>query len=512
MAIAVAALVVAFLFSFAITPLIRAISIRVGFIDRPDGQRKIQVNAVSLGGGIALLTATPFVVWLLSTWWGSDLWLHTRRPSSLIGLALSAAILGVVGLLDDSRGMKGSYKLFWQFIAASIIAGAGLKVGNLQLFGMRVPLSMLGQVFTVVWILGAINSFNLIDGVDGLAGTVGTIFSLTLGCMALLTDQYTDALIAFALAGALLGFLRYNYPPAVIYLGDTGSMFIGLVLGTIALRCSMKQAAGLAFSVPMAIWAIPMFDSFAAVLRRRLTGRSIYATDRGHIHHVLLTRGLNAAQAVALIAGLCTITCVGAVASLYFGNEWLGMAAVMLVLGILIKRQLFGHRELLLLNTRLHGFGRAITGQATPIRETSVNLQGTRRWEDMWGQLVESAERFQVVKMRLNLSMPRLHEDFYATWQKAGHHRRELLWQADIPLVVDGIPVGRLCVTGVQHAQSASAEMRLFIDFVERLEARLHVLIQHELAQLNAGITTSPPAVSEPTPATDAVGAEPLAR
>ncbi len=360
MAIAVAALVIAFLLSYALTPAIRRLALRWDFVDRPDGQRKIQAMPVSLGGGVTLLVVTPLVVWLISLWWGQDIYLMARRPLSLVGLGAAAIILGMVGILDDWRGMKGSYKLLWQVLAASLIMGAGFTIPQIILFDKHISLGILGSAFTVVWLLGAINSFNLIDGVDGLAGSVGVIFSLALGCMALLTDQYLDAIIAFSLAGSLLGFLRYNYSPAVIYLGDTGSMFIGLVLGTIALRCSMKQAASLAFAAPLAIWSIPMFDSMAAVLRRKLTGRSIYATDRGHIHHVLLTRGLNAPQAVLLIAGLCLITSVGAVASLYYDNEWLGMGVVLAVIGMLVATRWFGHVELLLLNTRLSGFGRFI--------------------------------------------------------------------------------------------------------------------------------------------------------
>lgn len=280
MAIAVSALVLAFLISYGLTPLIRDLAVRFDFVDRPDGQRKIQANPVSLGGGISLLIVTPLVVWLMGMWWGPDLWHTTLVPASLIGLVVAVVVLGIVGVLDDGRGLRGSYKLLWQVLAACLVMGAGFSIPSVQLFGVRIPLGILGSAFTVVWLLGAINSFNLIDGVDGLAGSVGVIFSISLGCMALMTDQYLDAIIAFSLAGALLGFLRYNFAPASIYLGDTGSMFIGLVLGTIALRCSMKQAATLAFAAPLAIWSIPMFDSMAAVLRRKLTGRSIYATGR----------------------------------------------------------------------------------------------------------------------------------------------------------------------------------------------------------------------------------------
>jgi UDP-GlcNAc:undecaprenyl-phosphate GlcNAc-1-phosphate transferase len=318
--------------------------------------------------------------------------------------------------------------------------------------------------------------------------------------MAVLTDQYLDAVIVFALAGALLGFLRFNFSPAVIYLGDTGSMIIGLVLGTIALRCSMKQAATLAFAAPLAIWSIPLFDSFAAVMRRKLTGRSIYATDRGHIHHVLLTRGLNAPQVVGLIGSLCLLTSAGAVAGLYFENEWLGVGVVLTVIGLLVLTRLFGNVELLLLNARLAGFGRFIApfsgDPKSDVSHTSLSLQGSGRWEELWRALVESAERFHLVKMRLNLSLPRLHEDFFANWQRSGNHRRELLWQADIPLVVDDVPIGRLSVTGLQDASSASAEMSQFIDFVEVLESQLRAMIQQDLSRIGAH-DSSVPAVTE---------------
>jgi UDP-GlcNAc:undecaprenyl-phosphate GlcNAc-1-phosphate transferase len=360
--------------------------------------------------------------------------------------------------------------------------GGGLNVPRLEFLGQSVSLHNLGLLFTIAWLLGAINSFNLIDGVDGLAGSVGVIFSLTFGCIALLGGRHLDAIIAFSLAGSLLGFLRFNISPASIYLGDAGSMLIGLVLGTIALRCSMKQAATLAFAAPLAIWSIPMFDAMAAVVRRKLTGRSIYATDRGHIHHVLLTRGMTAIQAVAVISSLCIVTSVGAVTSWYYDIEWLGVAVVLGVIGLLVATRMFGHVEFVLLNARLFGLGRFLSpfpGEPADghVQHASLRLQGTRSWEELWRALVESAEKFHIVRMQLNLTLPRLHEDFYATWTRGGHHKSELLWKTDIPLVVDGLAVGRLNVTGLQNADSASSEMSQFIDFVETLETQLTGLI-----------------------------------
>jgi UDP-GlcNAc:undecaprenyl-phosphate/decaprenyl-phosphate GlcNAc-1-phosphate transferase len=507
MAIAVAALVLAFLLSYLATPLVRQLALRVGFVDRPDAHRKTQSTAVSLGGGLSLLIATPIAVLVLLNWWGYDLWLSTRMPTSLLGLALGSALLACVGVVDDGHGMRGSTKLFFQLIAAILVMGSGFSVPRIAILNMELELGWLGSLFTVLWLLGAINSLNLIDGVDGLAGSVGVVFCLTFGCMALLGLQYLDAIIAFALAGALLGFLRYNFPPATIYLGDTGSMLIGFVLGTIALRCSMKQAATLAFATPLAIWSIPIFDSVAAVVRRKLTGRSIYATDRGHIHHVLLMKGWNVSQAVGLIVLLCSLTSIGAIASIYYENEWLGIGVTLGVLAILIFTRMFGYVEMVLLNTRLFGFGRHISPSSTgkdKIRHTSMALQGNLKWEEWWGTLVESAERFQLVKMRLNLSLPRLHEDFYATWSKAGNHRRENLWQADIPLVVNGLHVGRLFASGVQDEALASREIAQFMQFVETLESQLGTVIQEGLrASGRKGLDSmisKPEPVEAPTP------------
>ncbi len=482
MAVAVAALLLAFLLSYLVTPFVRRVAVRFDFVDRPDAHRKIQDSAVALGGGAVLLIVTMSVVPLLGVWWGWDLWMMASNPLSVIGLCAAATLLVTVGLVDDAFGIRGSYKLFWQVVAASLVMGAGLSVPNLGLLGVIIPLGVFGHLFTIAWLLGAINSFNLIDGIDGLAGSVGVVFSLTFGLIALWMGDYLDALIAFALAGALLGFLRFNFPPAKIYLGDAGSMLIGLVLGTIALRCTVKQAAGLAFAAPLAIWSIPMFDAAAAVVRRKLTGRSIYATDRGHIHHVLLTRGMNALQAVALITGLCMITSAGALISLFFDIEWFGVAVVIAVICLLVFTRIFGHVEFLLVNARLFGFGRLLspfTGRAdNGVRKTSLNIQGTGQWEQLWGAMVESAPRFQIVKMQLNLSLPRLHEEFYASWRQEGRHRRDLLWNTELPLFVDQQPVGRISAHGLQHAGSAAGEMSAFLDFVETFESQLSARVK----------------------------------
>jgi UDP-GlcNAc:undecaprenyl-phosphate GlcNAc-1-phosphate transferase len=506
MAIATSAFLVAFLASYAITPLIRSISTWIGFVDRPDGKRKMQSNPVALGGGLALIAVTPVVAFVLSYLVGPDIFYSMGRwtydedfPWSMVGIAVAAGILGIAGLVDDAVGMKGSHKLLWQVVAAALVSGSGLHVVRLGLLNQQFELWIFGSVVTIVWLLASINSFNLIDGVDGLAGSIGVVFSLTLGILALHIGLLVDAIIVFALAGALLGFLRYNFSPATIYLGDTGSMFVGLILGAVALRCSTKQAATLAFSVPLAIWAIPFFDSIAAVLRRKLTGRSIYATDRGHFHHVLLTYGLGAGQAVAIITVLCTITSAAAVVGVIYGADWIAIGTVACVIGMLVVTRVFGHVEFLLLNSQLLGFGRSLAspagGDYSVSKERRISLQGNRQWDELWGTLVESTDKFHLVSLTLNLTLPQLHEDFFATWRRSGQNRRELNWSVEIPIIHDECPVGRLRAAGMHRL-----EMSQFIDFVESLESQLCSSIQQDLAIQNGETVNIQAETGDPPP------------
>jgi UDP-GlcNAc:undecaprenyl-phosphate GlcNAc-1-phosphate transferase len=346
----------------------------------------------------------------------------------------------------------------------------------------------MGALLALFWLLVSINSFNLIDGVDGLATSVGVIFGLTFGVMALMVGNPLDGAVAFILAAALLGFLRYNFSPASIYLGDAGSMIIGLVLGTLALRSSTKEAATVAFAAPLAVWAIPMLDALAAILRRKLTGRSIYTTDRGHIHHRLLTQGLSTRQAVALITGLCVLTSLGSLAGIYFSREWIGFAAVLLVVGTLITTRVFGHVELMLLNRRLLGIGRSIVagGDERPSHSAHC-LQGSLQWEaKIWNALVESAERFNLTHIRLNLYLPHLHEDFYATWRHRLSAPANKAWRIDLPLIVDGAAVGYLHVAGDEDPKGASATIASFLDFIEPLEMQIQELLAIKPAPLES--------------------------
>ena len=515
----------AFAASLCLTAGIRNLAHHVNFVDRPDGLRKMQREPVALGGGLAIYGACfitlAFVALTRSSWDWKAIQAFFLLPGyqspglnfHQIGLLFAAAgVLCLVGLYDDRYHLRGRTKLLWQFLACALIVyspgDSALYFQQINFLGEPVLLGHIGPLITMGWLILSINSFNLIDGVDGLAGTLGVLFSATFGVMALMMGNLVDGLVAFTLVGAILGFLRYNANPASIYMGDAGSMFIGLVLGTLAIRSSLKGQAVSLYAAPLAVWTIPLLDSLMAVLRRKLTGRSIYATDRGHIHHRMLTQGLTPRQTVGLIGGLCLITSLGAVMSLYFQREWLGWAGIFVVFGLLVGSRLFGHVELLLLNSKMMGFGRAMVkwGGVRRVNQTSQQLQGKLQWEEkIWIALVESAERFGITQLKLNLYLPQLHEDFHASWKSPEADNSQQQWRLQLPLTTSDMIVGSLNVVGTQNPnRAASAQLTEFLDFLEPLEAQLASLLALPAAPVTA---PRPAAIPAPVALPNTLGA-----
>ncbi|HID23519.1 MAG TPA: undecaprenyl/decaprenyl-phosphate alpha-N-acetylglucosaminyl 1-phosphate transferase, partial [Planctomycetaceae bacterium] len=354
---------------------------------------------------------------------------------------------------DDRHHLRGRQKLAGQIAAALVLIGSGLVIGESELFGLRWELGPLAVPFTVFWILGAINALNLIDGTDGLATSVGLVLCLAIAGIAILTGHRTEAFLACAMAGALAGFLVYNAPPASIFLGDAGSMLIGLVIGTLALRGSFKGPATAALVAPTAILAIPILDTGMAILRRKLTGRSLYTTDRGHLHHVLQQRGLTGRLTVAAVGTLCGITAIAGVISVYSKNELIAVGVAGAVCGTLIAFRVFGHQECLLLVRRTKAMlvsllprrGSAAQGDVVQVE---TQFQGDHQWTELWQTLTEFAERFELTRVQLSITMPAKFQDYHATWFRRGVFDDGQTWSSEIPLVVGNLPVGRLKITG----------------------------------------------------------------
>lgn len=472
---------VSILASLVLTPLARRAARRYGLLDHPDEHRKLHGDAVPLGGGVAVLLATIFamtVVFVGSPSWRVRL---SQEVDFLIGLALALTTICVVGLLDDRFGLRGRQKLVGQFTAACILLAAGLQIEHLQLFHWRFELGLLALPFTLFWLLGAVNALNLLDGMDGLASSVGIVLSSAIGIMAWLTGHPVDAILAIAIAGSLAGFLVYNCPPASIFLGDAGAMLVGLAIGALAIRCSLKGPATVALAAPTAILAVPIIDVSMAILRRKLTGRSIYATDRAHLHHSVQRRGLHGFRAVVFIGVLCAVTAGAAVISTAMNNEWLAIGGVLAVFGMLVVTRCFGHHECLLLLRRVKHLAASLMPTHPHKQKQSQQLQtrfqGVREWEELWGTLTEFADRFELRAMQLNVTLPAIDEEYHATWKRPDEPADKEYWHSDIPLIAGNVTIGRLRISGVCCDGSVCVWMGDLIAGLKPFEQHLAELI-----------------------------------
>jgi UDP-GlcNAc:undecaprenyl-phosphate GlcNAc-1-phosphate transferase len=457
-----ALLVIAFGLSFGLgivlTPLARDIAARSGLVDRPDGRRKIHRAPVPLAGGIAVFFAASAAVLAVCIVAGGRLGEQlAAQQSSLIGLVLAASFICLVGVADDGGKLRGRHKLLGQVVAVAIVISSGVVVQGVHFLGYHIELGPLAIPFTGLFLLGAINSLNLIDGMDGLLGSVATIICLAMAAMAVMSGHWATATIACALAGALVAFLFFNFPPASVFLGDCGSMLVGLVVGVLAITSSLKGPATVALAAPMALLTIPFFDTMAAIVRRKLTGRSIYTTDRGHIHHCLLRSGLSHYSAIFVIGFLCLLTVCGTLTSIALQSDVLAVASGLVVMGLLVVTRLFGYAEFTLIQQRLrevaarlrHREPREGTEQPSSIHQIEVRLQGSARWTDLWQELTKAAQELQLKSICLDVNAPLLHEGYHARWGRLNGDNALLEpWRVEIPLALHGQSVGRLAIEG----------------------------------------------------------------
>jgi UDP-GlcNAc:undecaprenyl-phosphate GlcNAc-1-phosphate transferase len=464
--------------SLVFTGLAQGIGKRIGLVDQPDGRRKIHAREVPLVGGIAVFISTVIVLVVAFVVPGPFNDSAESDARQLIGLLIGSVVICAVGVIDDYYHLRGRYKLLGQGLAVAIVMYSGLQVKIVTVFNWDLDLGWMAVPFTVFWLLGAINSLNLLDGMDGLLGTVGAIVCLAFAAMAAMLNHVVGACVATALAGALIGFLRYNAPPASVFLGDAGSMLVGLVIGVLAIRCCLKGPATVALAAPAALLILPILDTTAALVRRKLTGRSIFATDRGHLHHCLLRGGLSRIRTLLLVSGLCLLTVLGALGSVAYRNESLALISVAAVVFILVATGLFGCAEVVLLVKSIRDYAGSVIGTARTGREIEVRLQGSAEWSEFWKRLTGSADRLKLRSISMDVNSPAHHEGYHARWCRPSVKFGEEpnCWSAVIPLTAWGQTIGQVAVTGHPDADPVwqkVAELSAITDGIEAVLARI---------------------------------------
>lgn len=322
----IAAFAVAAVLSYFFTPPVKNFAHKVGAIDVPKDARRMHKKPIPRLGGLAIYGG--FLCSIL---------IFGRLDETMLCVLLGAAIIVALGIFDDVLALGAKLKFVVQIVAAAI----PVCIGDLQigLFTNLNPLSdtpfvhlgILAVPVTIIWIVGITNAVNLIDGLDGLAVGVSSIAAITMLAVALLTGNMPIAITMAALAGACIGFMPYNLNPAKIFMGDTGSTFLGYMLATVSIMGLFKFYAVISFAVPFLILGLPIFDTANAIIRRVAAGRSPMSPDRGHVHHKLIDMGFNQKQAVAILYAISATLGLTAVVLTSSGE----VKAIVLLLAVL---------------------------------------------------------------------------------------------------------------------------------------------------------------------------------
>lgn len=323
-----------------LTPLVRRLAMRTGALAQPV-DRSMHSEPKPYLGGLAIYASFAAAVAVTGG-------LANR---GIQGILIGGLLIVALGIVDDIYGLSAKWKLLGQIgIAAILVMSYGVRIewvtnpwgGFFYLRSWSIPL-------TIFWIVAVVNVVNLIDGLDGLAAGISSIAALTLLLVALQVDQANTVLLTAALAGSALGFLRYNFNPAKIFMGDAGSMFLGYALAAVSVEGLVKTAATVSLAVPVVALGLPIFDTSFAILRRAMSGRPIHEADKDHLHHRLLRMGLSHREVVLVMYGI---------------SGWLGLSAIALVelsplqggliLGFVALSMLFGAKKVGVLDIKIN--------------------------------------------------------------------------------------------------------------------------------------------------------------
>ena len=351
------AFVIAFIFTFATTPLVRRFAYKIGAVDVPRDKRRVHKRPTPRIGGLAIIFG--FLVAIISF---NDSW-----TKELVSILIGVGILGVLGIIDDCKELDAKLKFVVQIIAALVVVIFGdiriSVMSNPNVFSENPYIifpQWLSITVTVLWIVFMTNAVNFIDGLDGLAAGVSAIMSMSLVFIAITYHEYEIALLGIALMGACFGFLPFNFNPAKIFMGDTGSMFLGYMLSVLSVQGMFKSYAVISFAVPIIMLGLPLFDALFAMLRRLLTGKNPMSADRGHLHHRLYDMGFSQKQTVFILYAISGV--LGLTSILLAEQRFL--RAMLLLISVLI---------FLLIATMLGKNSYVHKADATPDEEVNEN-------------------------------------------------------------------------------------------------------------------------------------------
>jgi len=417
-------------------------------------------------GGVAMLAASLFALLLLLLW-DNDVARHlVQKPMEGVGLLIAVLCVFSIGLYDDLRGARPWQKLLMQALAGCALYFAGYHVDLLTnpVSGGSFTLGWLSLPITLVWLIAISNAFNLIDGLDGLAAGVGLFSTLALFLLALLTQNPFMAAIAAVLAGSLMGFLPNNFAPARIYLGDSGSLTVGLTLAALAVRSSLKGPVLVTLAIPLMVFGLPLLDAGVTTARRFLSGHPIFRRDEEHLHHRLLKIGMTHRAAVLALYGVAAFFALASLLLVNYKSSAAPLIALLCgLLAWLVVRQM-DYAEFSELDSHLRiafGSQRKVLRNQIQIRKAEKQMEQAAGIDQAWEIAGSVFAALEFDSASCHLAASRGASSVTLRWNGAAGaqppRQSTELWTMVIPLVVENRRVGH-----VELARRISAGTILF--------------------------------------------------
>lgn len=478
------------LLGYVLVPIVRRMALRMEAFD-PPSDRRIRSNIPTLGG---IAVAIPFFLGLglLFLWPNlvSEKFFSGERQ--VLALVVGGAVMLGLGIYDDLRGTGAWKKLPVQILAGALVCVLAGPVRTLYLpLTGEVELGLAAVPLTILWIVAITNAFNLIDGIDGLAAGVGVLV-FGVNCLIAHTYGHVDMMVvAVLMCGALLAFLRYNYYPARIFLGDTGSMFVGFVVAVASLQSSMKAPTTAIMLIPLGLLGYPILDAALAVLRRLLKGKPIFSSDRSHIHHKLMFCGLGHRLSSAVAYGFTLLFSGIVVFSIYGRHRVSGMLVAVAAGALLVMFHKFGYWEFIRrhFSVELRRHYRLYNLEA---EVTALKMEEAQSVEELWGLLQQIGREYSLHTVRME------GEGWEKSWTNPRAEGKPERTARDLSLGRGGL---RLHVShNGEKDEDIELEQNLLLEKISRTLAR-------ELTRVDDG----PRGESQAMPGTD-LGAEGVAR
>ncbi len=417
------AFALAFFAGIAFTWLIRNLAIKWKLYDEPAGGRKIHQRPVPRLGGIAVAAACSVPIIGLALWSNDISSALYSEPGLLISLLGGGTLILTLGIYDDLKGSGALIKLIGQITAAMVVFHAGVQINVISVpFMSPLVLGVWSFPITVFWIVLVTNALNLIDGLDGLAAGVAVLAGLTLFVMSLVEGNVVGALLLVSMVGATLGFLRFNWNPASIFLGDTGSLFLGFLLALVSAHGSQKSFALFSIVAAFVALALPIFDLSMAVIRRYLMGTPVFSADQYHVHHLLLRKGLSQRQAALLLLGGATALGAASLIFIYSSDKISALTIVVLALLIGVAIRFLGYTDIIRAGRRTMMFGQledAARTRSAEIEAIRTRMLSADNELAIWNVLREAGTSLALEEITLNA----LHQG------EAGIERKTRSWK-----------------------------------------------------------------------------------